>query len=186
MEDSQIIDLYWARKEAAIQETQKKYARYCQCISFNILRCEEDARECVNDAFMRAWSAIPPKRPENLKAFLAKIVRNLSLNKYEKMRAYKRGKGKQEEVFEEIENCLMIRTGTKDIVEDLALIEILNTFLSGLKVHNRKIFMKRYWYFNTIGEIASELGYTQSKVKMSLLRSREQLKKILEEEGISV
>ena len=82
MEDGQIIDLYWSREEAAIEKTQEKYARYCHYISFHILRNEEDARECVNDAFMRVWNAIPPKRPENLKAFLAKIVRNLSLNRY--------------------------------------------------------------------------------------------------------
>ena len=184
MEDGQIIDLYWSREEAAIEKTQEKYARYCHYISFHILRNEEDAREWVNDAFMRVWNAIPPKRPENLKAFLDKIVRNLSLNRYEKMRAQKRGNGVSGEVFEELEECLLTGTHGEDIADDLAIIEILNSFLSCLKINDRRIFMKRYWYFSTIGEIASELGYTQSKVKMSLKRSRERLKRILEEEDI--
>lgn len=186
MEDQQIVDLYWERSEAAISETAQKYGRYCRCIAFNILRNDEDSEECVNDAYLKAWNDIPPHRPAVLKAFLGKITRNLSLDRYEKLNAKKRSGGQMPLVLEELRECLPASDNTESIIEEMALTDILNRFLASLSSERRKIFMRRYWYFSTVREIAAEYGMSESKVKMSLLRSRNALKNLLIREGISI
>ena len=177
MDDKQIVDLYWERSETAISETSKKYGKYCRYIAFNILRNDEDSEECVNDTYLRAWNSIPPNRPSVLKTFLGKITRNLSLDRYELLNAKKRN---------EIQECIPSLDSTENIVEEIALTDILNRFLSSLSLEQRKIFMRRYWYLSPIKEIATEYGMSESKIKMSLFRSRNELKKLLEKEGISV
>lgn len=187
MDDKQIVDLYLERSETAISETSKKYGNYCRYIAFNILRNDEDSEECVNDTYLRAWNSIPPNRPSVLKTFLGKITRNLSLDRYELLNAKKRNSGQMPLIFDEIKECIPSSLNTEEnIVEEIALADILNRFLSSLSLGQRKIFMRRYWYLSPIKEIATEYGMSESKVKMSLLRSRSKLKKKLEEEGISV
>ena len=172
MDDKQILDLYWERSEAAISETSKKYGKYCRYIAFNILHNDEDSEECVNDTYLRAWNSIPPNRPSVLKTFLGKITRNLSLDRYELLNAKKRNGGQMPLIFDEIQECIPS--------------DILNHFLSSLSLEQRKIFMRRYWYLSPIKEIATEYDMSESKIKMSLFRSRNELKKLLEKEGISV
>ena len=186
MDDKQILDLYWERSEAAISETSKKYGKYCRYIAFNILHNDEDSEECVNDTYLRAWNSIPPNRPSVLKTFLGKITRNLSLDRYELLNAKKRNGGQMPLVFDEIQECIPSLDSTENIVEEIALTDILNRFLSSLSLEQRKIFMRRYWYLSPIKEIATEYGMSESKIKMSLFRSRNELKKLLEKEGISV
>ncbi len=186
MEDKQIVDLYWERSETAISETARKYGKYCRYIAFNILRNDEDSEECVNDTYLRAWNSIPPHRPSVLKTFLGKITRNLSLDKYEQSNAEKRNSGQMPLIFDEIQECLPASDDTENIIEEMALTEILNRFLSSLPFEQRKIFMRRYWYLSPIKEIATEYGISESKVKMSLFRSRNELKNLLEKEGISI
>lgn len=186
MDDKQILDLYWERSEAAISETSKKYGKYCRYIAFNILHNDEDSEECVNDTYLRAWNSIPPNRPFVLKTFLGKITRNLSLDRYELLNAKKRNGGQMPLVFDEIQECIPSLDSTENIVEEIALTDILNRFLSSLSLEQRKIFMRRYWYLSPIKEIATEYGMSESKIKMSLFRSRNELKKLLEKEGISV
>ena len=173
MDDKQILDLYWERSEAAISETSKKYGKYCRYIAFNILHNDEDSEECVNDTYLRAWNSIPPNRPSVLKTFLGKITRNLSLDRYELLNAKKRNGGQMPLVFDEIQECIESLDSTEN-------------FLSSLSLEQRKIFMRRYWYLSPIKEIATEYGMSESKIKMSLFRSRNELKKLLEKEGISV
>ncbi len=182
MEDDQIIALYWNRDEEAIAETAKKYGRYCHAISFRILQNNEDSEECVNDVYLAAWNGIPPGRPSVLSAFLAKITRNLALNRYEQSSAKKRGGGEVPLAIEELEECLPGGDNVEKAVEDAALTELFNQFLASLHVESRRIFMRRYWYFDTVREIAARYGIGESRVKMSLLRSRRKLKQFLEKE----
>lgn len=184
MDDRQIIDLYWARSEAAISETANKYSRYCHTIAYNILHSNEDAEECVNDTYLRAWGRMPPQRPDLLSAFLGKITRNLSLNRYEKYTARKRGLGQVPLALDELQDCIPAASSVEQTVEDAELAEIFNYFLAALPTDTRKIFMRRYWYLSPIKEIAEDWGFSESKVKMILLRTRNKLKQTLEKEGI--
>ena len=186
MEDKQIIDLYWARSETAISETASKYGRYCHSIAFNILRSHEDSEECVNDTLFNAWKAMPPQRPNKLSAFLGTITRNLSLDKWEQYNAEKRGLGQVPFALEELHDCIPALENADQIADDLTLTEILNQFLNTLPKDRRKIFIRRYWYMNTIKEIAEGYSTSESKVKMSLLRSRNELKQLLEKEGFDL
>ena len=184
MEDRQIVDLYWARSEKAISETSEKYGRYCYSIANSILHNHEDSEECVNDTWLRAWNAMPDERPDNLSAFLAKITRNLSLNRWERLSAQKRGAGQLPLSLEELSDCIPAANDTERIVDDITLTDILNRFLSSLSAEKRKVFMRRYWYMSSIAEIAADFSISESKVKMSLLRSRKELKQLLEKEGV--
>lgn len=184
MDDRQIIELYWARSETAITETANKYSRYCHSISYNILHNHEDAEECVNDTYLRVWGTIPPQRPNRLSAFLGKITRNLSLNRYERYTAKKRGFGQVPLVLEELQHCIPAAGSIEQTIEDEVLAEIFNRFLASLPADTRKIFMRRYWYLSPIREIAEDYGFRESKVKMTLLRARNELKQCLEKGGV--
>ncbi len=186
MEDKQIIDLYWERSETAISETANKYGRYCHYIAYNILHREEDSEECVNDTYMNAWKSIPPHRPSVLKTFLGKITRNLALNRYEYFTAEKRNSGQVPLALDELRDCLPSANNTEKVVDDIVLTETLNRFLSELSIEQRKILMRRYWYFSSVKDIAKDYGISESKVKMSLLRSRNALRHFLEKEGILI
>lgn len=184
MEDRQIIDLYWERSEAALSQTAKKYGRYCHTIAFHVLRSAEESEECVSDTYMAAWKSIPPHRPSVLKTFLGKITRNLALNRYEYLHAEKRNAGQIPLVLDELRECLPSSDHTEDVVDNIVLAELLDRFLAELSAEQRKIFMRRYWYLSSVREIAEEYGLSESKVKMSLFRSRKTLRQILEKEGI--
>ncbi len=184
MEDKKIVDLYWLRSESAISETKIKYGRYCYTVAHNILCNNEDSEECVNDTYLRAWNSMPEHRPSVLKTFLGKITRNLALNRYKTLSTDKRNGGQLPLVLDELQECIPGEDNTARLVDDLALTEIFNRFLASLPMEQRKIFMCRYWYLNSIKEIASKYNIGESKVKMSLLRSRKELKNLLETEGI--
>ena len=186
VEDKQIVDLYWERSEAAISETDKKYGRYCRYIAYNILFNDEDCQECINDTYLKAWAAIPPHRPDRLSAFLGKITRNISLNRYKYNHADKRCGGQMPLVLEELHECIPSAENPEQIVEDIVLTDTLNRFLAALPAETRKIFMRRYWYLSSVKEIAEDYSITESKVKMSLMRSRNKLKQLLEKEGITL
>lgn len=184
MDDEKIIALYWARSEAAIWETANKYNRYCYTIAYSILKNNEDSEECVNDTYMRAWEAIPPKRPNRLSTFLGKITRNLSLNRYERYTAKKRGSGQLTLALDELKECIPAGDNTNQAMDEVALTEIFNGFLAALPADTRKIFMRRYWYFSSVKEIAADYHFSESKIKMILLRTRNELKQILLKEGV--
>lgn len=186
MEDSKIIDLYWERSEAAIAETSNKYARYCHCISFNILHNGEDAEECVNDTYLRAWNAMPPQRPKRLAVFLGTITRNLSLNKYKGYSAEKRGCGETPLVLSELSDCIPSLPDSEQALDDRLLVEALNSLLAAQPRKKRIIFVQRYWYLMPIKEIAELHRISESKTKSLLFRMRNELKKHLEKEGITL
>lgn len=186
MEDEKIIELYWQRNEEALKQTNHKYGAFCYYIAHNILKNEEDSEECVNDTWFKTWTVIPPKRPEFFQAFLGKITRNLSLDRYRKSRALKRGGGSMDVIYEELEECIA-DYGTEDTHTDTIVItDAVSRFLTGLSRDARIIFVRRYWYADSVGQIAEHYGMSESKVKSSLMRSRNKLKAFLEEEGIMV
>ena len=186
MEDARIIELYWARDERAITESQRSYGNYCKAIAKRILRSEEDASECLNDTWFGAWNAIPPSRPNILSAFLGKITRNLSLKKLRAETAAKRGGGEAELTLDELSECIPAAGGVEDSILAAELAETINRFLAELPKEERQIFMCRYFYFDQVKEIADRFGLGESKVKMTLKRTRDKLLVHLEKEGVPV
>lgn len=184
MEDQQIIELFWQRSEEAIAQTAKKYGRYCHTIAYNILQDECDSDECVNDTYMRAWETIPPRRPTLFSALLAAITRNLALDRYKRDHAQKRGGGQVAVALDELQECLPGGKSEEELIENRLLTETLNHFLYSLPPRTRQIFMLRYWYLCSIRKIAQSLQISESGVKMTLLRTRKQLKAALQKEGI--
>ena len=186
MNDDQILDLYWARSEEAVARTAERYGTYCRTIARNILDSQEDEEECVNDAYLRAWNAIPPERPENLGAFLGRITRNLALDRYRRAAAEKRSADRSALVLEELKDCIPAGTEAARLDDGLALREALGAFFASLSPRIRVIFLRRYWYFFSTKEIAAAYGMSEGSVKMTLLRTRRKLKQYLEKEGISL
>ena len=185
-EDSKIIELFFARDEKAISETHSKYGRYCYSIAYNIIGVNEDCEECVNDTLVKAWNAIPPQKPKKLSAFLGKITRNLSLNRFFEKTADKRGSGQTAAVLDELAECVSSGVTTEDISDNNTLRHALNDFLSCLEPEKRIIFMQRYWYMMPVKAIAAEHSSTESRIKMILLRTRSELKEHLIKEGITL
>ncbi len=186
MTDEKIIELYWNRSEKAIEETKKQYGDFLHYISFSVLRDNEDAEEVVNDTFFKAWNSIPPAKPNPLKAFLAKITRNLSINKLRDKTAKKRGGNQYELVLEELSECISGGNEIDSAIDSSLLSNILNEFLRSLSDEARRIFIKRYWYMLSVSDISEEMSISVSKVKSSLMRTRNKLKEKLEEEGFNV
>lgn len=185
MEDEKIIDLYWERNQSAITETEGKYGAYCHRIAWNILYNREDCEECVNDTWMRAWNAMPMERPGILSAFLGAITRNLSLDRYRKLHSKKRGEGEVAYVFDELTDCVA-KEGPEQQADVNALTEALNVFLGKMEQESRMIFVRRYWYMDSIEAIAAKYAISESKVKSSLFRSRNKLRTYLQQEGFTV
>ena len=186
MDDAKIVQLYWDRNEQAISATADKYGNYCAAIAKNILGNSQDTEECVNDTYMNAWNSMPPHRPNILATFLGKITRNLALNKYKHNTADKRGNGQSPLVLDEIAEFV---SGTNNVEQEINRKELILTidhFLKELSSDKRNIFVCRYWYFDSIAEIAKRFSISESKVKSSLMRSRESLRKCLAQEGIEV
>jgi len=183
MEDHQIVDLYWQRNENAIAETAAKYGNYLYGISNHILQNAEDAEECVNDTYNDAWQSMPPHRPSILSTFLGKITRRISIDLWRKHSAEKRGGGVIPLALDELEECV---SGTGDVegeVERLELQKMLNDFLLALPQTERVVFMRRYWYMDSVSDIAGRFACSESKVKSMLYRTRNRLRAMLEKEG---
>lgn len=183
MEDEEIINLYWKRQEKAIYETDKKYGKYCTTISFNILQNKEEAKECVNDTYLKTWNSIPPQRPNILKVYLGRIARNLAINQYERKKAKKRDYT-LEIALEELNECISSNNNVEEQLGYNELVNMLNVFLSELSQDKRKIFLERYWYLYSIKEISSNNKISESNAKTILLRIRSQLKDYLKEGGL--
>ncbi|MDW7658799.1 MAG: RNA polymerase sigma factor [Bacillota bacterium] len=183
MEDSAIIDLYWARSEQAIRETEKKYGKLFHHIANNVLHNSADAEECVNDTYLGAWNAIPPARPRIMSAYLGRITRNLALKRYQYIHASKRNPAVTMS-FDELDECLTDgRSDSVNCTDDL-LADCINRFLDSLDGDSRKIFVRRYWYFDSIKEIMRRCQMSKSKVESMLFRTRHKLRAWIEEEGL--
>ena len=184
MEDRDIVTLYWQRDQRAIDETHGKYGGFLAGIAWNILRSHSDAEECVSDTWFSAWNSIPPKRPSPFSAFLGRITRNLSIDRWRRTRAFKRGGGQMELALEELKDCV---SGAGTLENDLIRRETLgavNRFLGQLSVVERIVFLCRYWYLESSQEIAEHSGFSQTKVRSMLHRIRGRLDTYLEKEGL--
>lgn len=184
MEDKEIVALYWARSESAINETSLKYGKYCYAIAYNILSNAEDADESVNDTYMAAWNSMPPHCPSILSTFLGKIARRISIDNWRKQKAEKRGGGEVLLVLDELADCI---PSNCSVEHELQLVEVekaVVAFLSTLPEIERWVFINRYWYVKSILIICRQFGFSQSKVKSMLRRTRQRLKLYLMKEGV--
>ncbi len=181
MDDSAIVTLYWERQEQALKETDKKYGPYCWAISYNILKNRQDAEECVNDTYVRAWDTMPSQRPQSLRIYLGTIARNLSINVYRAKTARKRS-GAMGQIIDELLECG--GSSPEAQLEAAELGRALDRFLRGLPSRDATIFIRRYWHADPVADIAKHCRCTISGVKSSLYRSRKKLKVYLEKEGI--
>jgi RNA polymerase sigma-70 factor (ECF subfamily) len=186
MEDSMILDMFFGREESAIDETRRKYGKRLFRTSKNILHSNEDAEECVNDTLLKAWEVIPPTRPAILGAFLVKIVRNLSINKWEAKSAAKRGGGETNLVLSELEECISSPRGPEQEHEAAQITEAINAFLNGIDKTARVAFVLRYFHGESIRAISEHFKMSESKIKSILFRTRKKLKTHLEKEGIVI
>lgn len=183
MEDTQIIELFFARDQQAITELDAKYGSVCHKLSYQILNNQLDAEECVNDAYLGTWNAIPPARPNPLLTFLCKIVRNLSIKRYRANTAIKRN-SLYDVALSEVDRDVMAPDTVEGKVEAKALARLIEAFLDSLSVENRVIFMRRYWFSDSYEEIAQRVGLTEKNVSVRLTRLRQQLKEHLAREGV--
>ena len=182
MEDREIVELFWARDEGAIPAAQERYGARLTALTERLLGSSQDAEECVNDTWLRAWRAIPPERPENLFAYLVRVCRNLALDRLDRRSARKRA---GEVLTGELETCVPAAlAGWEADPEGLG--ELLTAFLRDLPAEERRVFLLRYWFGDPIREIARRTGWGESRVKVTLLRTRRKLRDYLEREGISV
>ncbi|MBQ9700169.1 MAG: sigma-70 family RNA polymerase sigma factor [Lachnospiraceae bacterium] len=184
MDDSSIVQMYWERNEEAIGKTKEKYGKYCYSIAYGILNNNEDAEESENDTYLGAWDSMPPHKPDVLKTFLGKITRNLSLNKWRDKTAIKRGAGEVGLTLDELTECIPATESIDRAIELKELGQIIDLFLRRIPENERNVFICRYWYFDSIADISKRYGYSVSKVKMMLYRTRKKLQIKLEEEGV--
>lgn len=185
MNDSEIIGLYRRRSEQAIEETQKQYGTRLQRLSLSVTHSEQDAEECVNDAYLRAWNSIPPELPQSLFAYLAAIVRRLSLDVVDRMNAAKRA-GPVVELTAELAECLPDADEDANESDSAAIRHAIQAFLDGESDDVRDLFVRRYFWMEPVDEIARETGRSVSGVHSALFRARRQLRKVLEKEGITL
>ncbi len=185
MEDASIIELFWNRNEMAIEETDKKYGRLCSRVSLNILNSIPDAEECVNDSYLAVWNSIPEDRPEHYSAYLCRIVRNLSLKRLEHNTAAKRSPDLLAS-FDELDGCISATQNPENSFDVRQLGKSISAFLRAQNEQNRIIFIRRYWYFDSVKKIAKDTEIKEDKVSVILFRMRKKLKKHLEKEGYNI
>lgn len=184
MDDSAIIELFFVRSERAIRELDNKYGKICHSLSCSILHSCLDAEECVNDAYLGVWNAIPPARPNPLLAFVCRIVRNLSLTRYHADRTAKRGGGSYTLALEELEDCLASSRTVEGELEKQELVQLIEGFLETLSPENRVLLMRRYWFADSYGDLAKRTNLSEKNVSVRLTRIRKQLRHYFEEGGI--
>ncbi len=186
MGQNELAELFENRDERAIAAAKSEYGAYLMTVAVNILTDSRDAEECVSDALLAAWNSIPPERPENLRAYLGRVTRNLALNRLKSRLRQKRGGGQAEEALEELYDVAGTLGDPERAVDDLELTRALELFLAGLKPEKRRVFMARYWYMYPIRDIARAEGCGESRIKSRLSRLREELRQFLEKEGYAL
>ncbi len=184
-DDEKIIELFFERSEQGLRELDNKYGRVCHNLSYNIVGSRQDAEECVNDAYLGAWNAIPPARPAPLLSYLLKIVRNISLKTYWKKEAAKRS-SRCTVALEEIEACIAAPNTVEAEIEAKELARIIESFLDTLTAENRVIFMRRYWFADSCRDIAELTGLTEKNISVHLTRIRKKMKRYLAEREVFI
>ena len=186
MQDREIIKLYWDRDERAIEATDAAYGAYCRAVSMRIVHSHEDAEECVNDAYLRLWNAIPPQCPAFLRTFLGRIVRNLSLDRARRLHAHKRGGGELPLALEELAECVPDLRDVEQTVENAELGKVLNAFVQALPQRDAVLFTMRYFYLYSVQDCAARCGMHENAARVALHRIRKKLRQTLEQEDFSI
>lgn len=184
MEDSRILALYFARSEAAIQETDRKYGNYCYKIAYNILADRQDSEESVNDTYLSAWNSIPPRKPARLSTYLGRLTRNISIDRWRGANAKKRGGGKIVLALDELNECVSGQPSVEETMIQKEVLASLDRFLASLPEEERAVFLCRYWYVNSMEEIAQKTGFSIGKIKSMLHRTRQKLSITLQKEAL--
>ena len=185
MQDEKIVALYFERNELAIKMSAENYGSYCRKIAMNILSSPEDSEECVNDTWYQAWRSIPPQRPNSLSAYLGRITRNCAISKYRANRAMKRSDG-MTILLSELEDCIPSQSSIEQDLDEKHLSECINNWLKAIPSDDRILFVRRYWFGDTVKSLAKESGLSQNQMSWRMFKLRERLKKELEKEGISI
>lgn len=185
MEDSEIIDLFFERSENAIVQLSDKYGSVFMKESMNLVNNRADAEECVNDAYLSVWNAIPPQKPESLLAFVCRIVRNLSINRYNRNNARKR-KGNYDLCIEELEKCIASQKSIDDEISEAELSSCIDKFLSSLNEEDQMIFVRRFWYLDAYEDISKASGIKEGTVRVRMSRIKARLKVFLEKRGVVI
>ena len=186
MEDRKIVELYLSRDQQAVTETAEKYGRLFAKIANGILNSSHDAEECVNDTYLKLWEAIPPDEPDNLCSFAARIVRNLAINMLSKRNTLKRGQGQLDTVLDELSECIPSGNSIDESIDEKELTGLINRFLEGLPKKARIIFVRKYWWLDSVRSIADDLSMSENSVRAMLFRTKVKLKKLLEREGVNL
>ena len=186
MDDEDIIALYWRRDENALRATSEKYGRLCCSIAGNILSDREDVSECVNDAYYAVWNSIPEARPAHFQAYLAKITRNIALNRFRSLHAEKRRGCAAEIPIDELAECVSGGQSPEDEAEARRIEQLINRFLWSQEEYKRVIFVRRYWYMDSLQRLSDRTGFSQGKIKSILFRMRQKLREYLESEGVDI
>jgi len=183
LDDARIVKLFWERSEDAISETDAKYGKLCRHVAANILADAQDTEECVNDAYLGVWNAIPPRKPDKFSAFICRVTRNLALKKYNAISAAKRNPDAVISLSE-LEECISGHDSVESELENKRIENAISNFLWKQDPEKRVIFIRRYWYFDSIDSICKRFGFTQSKVTSMLYHTRQKMREHLESEGI--
>lgn len=183
MDDNAIVEMFFERNERAISAIGEKYGGYCRTIAMNILGNDQETDECLNDTYLKAWESIPPEKPRVLSAFLAKITRNLAIDRYRKNRSRKRGGNETELIFEELESCVSAGGSVEAAAERREILTAVNRFLKNLPAKNRIMFVSRYCYCESVRSIAARFGVKENNVSVTLNRTRTRLREYLKKEG---
>lgn len=184
MEDSKIVGLYWQRDEAAIAQTEKKYGRYLTTVAYNILSDLEDSRESVNDTYLHAWNSMPPQKPDILSTYLSKITRRVSIDRFRRKTAQKRGGGEYIQSLSELSGSVSAGDTMEQRISQMVLTHAIEGFLRTLPRESRNVFIARYYFMDSVRRIASYCGMTEAKVKTLLFRTRQSLVEYLQKEGL--
>ena len=184
MTDEEIVGKYFLRDQSALSATAERYGGFLRAVSVNILHNGRDAEECVNDTYLRTWNAIPPARPSAFRAWLGRIVRNLSLDRWKQSRTAKRGGDGMEVLLGELDDCVPEPHGTEKTMEDQEIASLISAFLRRQSPESRIIFLRRYWYGQSVADIAAGMNCGEGKVKSSLFRTRKALRTYLEQEEV--
>jgi len=184
--DQQLLVLFWNREEEALDITMQKYGRILYKVAHNILHNGQDAEECVNDTLMQAWKTIPPKQPEFLSAYLAKITRNFSLQRWRKAGTAKRGGGQGSLILDELKETVPHPNSAEQSFENTQVLRSINMFLGKMDADSRIVFVRRYFFGDSVQDICARFGAGQSKIKSMLFRARQKLRIHLEQEGIAI
>lgn len=183
MDDREIVELFFSRDEKALSEASQKYGKYCIAVAMNILGNREDSEECLNDALLKAWNTIPPEKPQNLAGYLARITKNISINRYNNAQAAKRGGGEIPLIYDELSECIPDKTNVERSFEQAELIDAVKAFLRKLPEGKRNLFLLRYWHCLSVSEAAERVGVSPNSAAVTLARTRKKLLDHLRKRG---